>query len=81
MQSIFQQLLLRLVFDKFFYNFQLVYTARLKSARVVENITIVVREDEFILNIVKATLSTGSSFMISRRRKNMRIQPLLWVRV
>ena len=61
MQSIFQQLLLRLVFDKFFYNFQLVYTARLKSARVVENIAIVVREDEFVVDVVFATLKVGFS--------------------
>jgi hypothetical protein len=49
------------VFDKFFYNFQLVYAARLKSARVVENIAIVVHEDEFVVDVVFATLKVGLS--------------------
>jgi hypothetical protein len=40
---------------------QLVSTAGLKSAGVVENVSIVVREDKFILNVVKAALRTGSS--------------------
>ena len=40
---------------------QLVCTACLKSARVVENVSIMVREGEFIVDVVKATLSTESS--------------------
>ena len=40
---------------------QLVLTARLKSAGVVENISVVVGEDEFIINVVAATLSVGFS--------------------
>ena len=61
MQPIPQSLLPRLVSDKFLDGLQLVCTACLKSARVVENVSIVVRECEFILDVVKATLSTGSS--------------------
>jgi len=60
-QSIFQSPLLRLVFDKFLYGLQLVFTARLKSTGVVENIAIVVREDEFVVDVVLATLQAGLS--------------------
>ena len=61
--------------DKFLGNLQLVCTACLKSTGVVENVSKVIREDEFILNIVKATLSTESS-LSSVADKNMRIEPL-----
>ena len=61
MQPILQLPLSRLASDKFLDSPQLVLTARLKSAGVVENISLMVCEDEFILNIVLATLSTGSS--------------------
>jgi len=61
MQPILQLPLSRLASDKFLDSLQLVLTARLKSAGVVENISLMVCEDEFILNIVLATLSTGSS--------------------
>jgi len=61
MQPISQSHLPRLASNKFLDNLQLVFTARLKSAGVVENVSIVIREDEFILNVVKATLSAGSS--------------------
>jgi len=60
-QSIFQSYLLRLASDKFLYGLQLVFTARLKSAGVVENVAIVVREDEFIFNLMTATLQVGLS--------------------
>ena len=61
MQPIAQSLLLRLASDKFLDGLQLVCTACLKSARVVENVSSVVRKCEFIVDVVKATLSTGSS--------------------
>ena len=61
MQPILQSLLPRLASDKFLDSLQLVLTARLKSAGVVENISLMVREDEFILNVVAATLSVGFS--------------------
>jgi hypothetical protein len=38
------------------YRFQFVFTARLKSPGVVENIAIVVCEDEFVIDVVLATL-------------------------
>ena len=60
MQPILQSLLPRLASDKFLDSFQLVSSACLKSAGVVENVSIVVREDEFILNVVKAMLLKGS---------------------
>ena len=61
MQPIPQSLLPRLANHKFFDSLQLICTACLESTRVVENVSIVVRKDEFIVNVVKATLSTGLS--------------------
>ena len=61
MQLIPQSLLLRLASDKFLDDFQLVCTACLKPARVVENVSTVLREGEFILDVVNATLSIGSA--------------------
>jgi hypothetical protein len=61
MQSIYQSFLLRLAFDKFPYSLQLIFTASLKSTGVVENIAIVVRKDEFVVNVVLATLRAGFS--------------------
>jgi len=61
MQSIFQRSLLRLAFDKFLYRIQLVFTACLKSTRVVENIAIVAREDGFVIDVMLATLQAGLS--------------------
>ena len=61
MQPVLQSPLLRLAKDKFLDNLELVFTACLKSTRIVENVSIVVREDEFIVDVMKATLSTGSS--------------------
>ena len=58
MQPIPQSLLARLANDKFLDGLQLVCTACLKSTRVMENVSIVVREGEFIVDVVKATLST-----------------------
>ena len=61
MQPIPQLLLPRLASDKFLDNLQLVFTTCLESPGVVENVSIVVREDEFILDVVMTTLSTGYS--------------------
>ena len=61
MQSIPQSRLPRLAGDKFLDDLQLAFTACLKSAGVVENVSVVVREDELILNVVKTALSTKSS--------------------
>ena len=61
MQSIFQSSLVRLAFDKVVYSLQLVFTARLKSAGVVEDIAIAVSEDEFVVDVVLATLQAGLS--------------------
>jgi len=56
MQSISQSPLLRLAFNKFLDSLQLVFTACLKSAGVVEYIAMMVREDDFVVDIVLATL-------------------------
>ena len=45
----------------------------------MENISVVIREDEFILNVVMATLSTEFS-LSAVADKNVGIQPLLWRR-
>ena len=59
MQSIPQLILLRRSFDKFLYSLQFVFTARLKSVGVVENVAIMVCEDEFVIDVVLATLHAG----------------------
>ena len=61
MQPIPQSLLLRLAKEKFLDDLQFVFTACLKSTGVMEDVSSVVREGEFIIDVVKATLSTGSS--------------------
>jgi hypothetical protein len=53
--------LARLATNKFLNSLQLVFTARFKSAGVVEKITVVVRENEFVLDVMRATLEAGSS--------------------
>jgi len=80
MQPILQSLLPRLASDKFLDSPQLVCTARLKSGGVVENVSIVIREGELILNVVTPTLSAGS-LLSAVSDKNMAIEPLLWGRV
>ena len=62
MQPISQSLLPRLASDKFSDSPKLDLAAWLKSAGVVENVSIMLREDEFILNVVAATLSAGFSW-------------------
>ena len=56
-----QPILPRLASDKFLDSLQLVLTARLQYAGVMENISIMVPEGEFILNVMAATLSAGFS--------------------
>jgi hypothetical protein len=43
------------------HNPELIFTAGLKSAGVVENITVMVREDKFVFDVMFATLQAGSS--------------------
>ena len=69
MQPIFQSILLWLAFDEFLYGFQLVCTARLKSTGVVENIAIVIHEDEFVVDIVLATLQGFSWLAVINNNK------------
>ena len=59
MQPILQSLLLRLLSDKFVDSLPLIFTPRFKSTGVVKNISIIVCEDELILNVMIATLSAG----------------------
>ena len=61
MQPIPQSLFMRLANDKFLDGLQLVCTACLKSTGVMEDVSSVVREGDFIVDVVNATLSTGSS--------------------
>ncbi len=60
MQPILQLALSRFATNKFLNNFQLVFTAGFKSAGVVENITGVVDENEFIVNVMQTTLKEAS---------------------
>jgi hypothetical protein len=56
-----QSFLSRLAFDKFLYGLQLILTARLKSAGVMENIATMVLEDEFVIDVMLTTLKAGFS--------------------
>jgi hypothetical protein len=61
MQSILQSLLPRLTTDKFLNDLQLAFTTGLKAARVVKNVTVVVCEGDFVLNVMLATLKAVCS--------------------
>jgi hypothetical protein len=71
---------LGLAFDKFLYGLQLVFTACLESAGVVENVAFMVREDEFVVDIVLSTLQAGFS-LSAIADGNRPVKPLLWSRV
>ena len=80
MQPVLQLFLSRLPSDKFLYSIQFVFTARLKSAGVVENIACMVREDEFVIDIVVSTLQAGFSLTAIANDDEL-AEPLLWSRV
>jgi hypothetical protein len=46
--------------DKILNDLQFVFTTGLKSTGVVENITVMISEDYFVLNVVQAALPAGS---------------------
>jgi hypothetical protein len=52
MQSIVQSLLLGLTTDKLLHDLQLFFSAGFESARVVENITGVALEDQFVIDLM-----------------------------
>jgi hypothetical protein len=60
-QSVLQLALSRFVTNELLNNLQLVFTARFKSAGVVEDITVVVGENEFVVDVMHATLEAASS--------------------
>ena len=66
--------------DKFLHGLQLVFTACLKSAGVVENVACMVREDEFVVDIVLSTLQVAFS-LSTIAGGNKYVKPLLWDRV
>ena len=80
MQPVLQLFLSRLPSDKFPYSIQFVFTSRLKSAGVVENIACMVREDEFVIDIVVSTLQAGLSLSAIANEDEL-AEPLLWSRV
>jgi hypothetical protein len=59
-QSLRQLLLLRSTTDKILHNLQLRFIPSFKSSGVVENITIVIFEGDFVLDVVQATLRVKS---------------------
>jgi|SRR6266850_2155626 len=78
MQSILQSLLPRLTKYKFANNLQLVFASILKPAGVMENVTVVVGEDEFVLDVIQAMLHEGRSrSAITGTNKNEPAQPPL----
>ena len=79
MQPVLQLFLSRLPSDKFLYSIQFFFTARLKSAGVVENIACMVREDEFVIDIVGSTLQAGFSLTVITNDDEL-AEPPLWGR-
>ena len=61
MQSIRQSLLPRLTTDEILDNVHLILTATLKSTGIVENITLMCRENEFVLDAMHAALQATIS--------------------
>ena len=61
MQPIFQSLLARPSSDEFSHDLQLIFTTSLKPTGVVENITIVSFKNEFVIDIMVATLQSQLS--------------------
>ena len=77
MQSLLQFFLLRLLTDKLLHSLQLVFAASLEATRVVENITFMTWKDDFVLDVMLATLRAGSSLSaVTDNLKNKPAQPL-----
>jgi hypothetical protein len=77
MYSIRRSTLSRFATDKILNNLQLIFTTGLKSAGVVEDITIVVSEDEFVFDVMHATLQAGSSrSAVANKNERQAVQPL-----
>jgi hypothetical protein len=75
-QSLIQFLLVRLSTDKLLHGLQLIVIAGLESTGVVENISSMIREDEFVLDVVQTALRARSS-RSAATDKNQPAQPLL----
>ena len=58
-------------------NLELVYTAPLESGRVMENVTVMAWEGEFVLDIMRATLQAGTIWS-GATNKNKHAQPPLY---
>jgi len=69
MQSILQSLLPRLTTDEILDDLHLVLTATLKSAGIVENITLMCRENEFVLDAMHAALQLKLRSAVSNKTK------------
>jgi hypothetical protein len=52
MQSILQSLPPRLTVDEFSNNLSFDFATRLKAAGVVENVTVAVRDDDFVVDVM-----------------------------
>jgi hypothetical protein len=61
MQAILQSALLRLTTDEILDDLQLILTATLKSAGIVKDITLMCRENEFVLDAMHAALQATIS--------------------
>ena len=57
MQSVSQSLLSTLAFNEFLQNPKFFYATRLDSPRIVKNVTVMIGEDKFVVDIVLASLA------------------------
>ena len=74
MQSILQSVLPRLTTDEILDSLHLILTATLKSAGIVKNITLMVRENEFVLDVMHAALQLKLRSAVSNKTKA--VEPL-----
>ena len=57
MQSVSQSLLSTLALNEFLQNLEFLYATRLNSPRIVKNVTVIIGEDKFVVDIVLASLA------------------------
>jgi hypothetical protein len=66
--------------NKILHDLQFIFTAGFKSAGLVENITVILCEYEFVLDVMQATLQAASSRSVATG-ENQPVQPPLKGRV
>jgi hypothetical protein len=77
MQSMTQYRLARPTADKILHRLQLIFNASFEPARVMENITVMISEDDLILDVVFTTLRKAGPSRLADIKNNKHAQPLV----